>query len=364
MKMKLVSIVLPVYNGERYIKDAIESILNKTYRNFELIIVDDRSTDQSLEIAKSFQNKDNRIKIILNQENYKLPRSLERGFDIAKGDYLTWTSDDNLYHESAIEKMVKVLEEHSQYDFVYTDMKKIDDKGMDIGSTRSGERDVFLYNCIGACFLYRHSCRGTIGAYDPEMFLVEDYDYWIRISQKYKIYHLSESLYSYRMHSNSLTMSRMACIGQQLLKLKLKYFDYLYCNVDDDKRDNFIFELLVYDNGCLDNRLDLKDAVARVKNLLPIIEPKSLKEVYLYGAGAIGQQAIMSLKETKIIGFIDADVSKIGKSIMGIPIVLLEDIKDKNIPIIISTDVRTAYSIVKKLREHGFERYDIFYRLL
>lgn len=84
----LVSIVLPVYNGEKYLASAIESILAQSYRNWELILVNDCSTDRSLEIMENYAGKDARIRVVQNAENLKLPRSLNAGFAEAKGNIL------------------------------------------------------------------------------------------------------------------------------------------------------------------------------------------------------------------------------------------------------------------------------------
>ena len=98
------SIVLPTYNGEEFLSNSIESVINQTFQDWELIIVNDCSTDNSLSIAEEYFKKDNRIRIINNAENKKLPESLNIGFREAKGDYFTWTSDDNEYYPNAIEK--------------------------------------------------------------------------------------------------------------------------------------------------------------------------------------------------------------------------------------------------------------------
>ena len=99
-----VSIVLPVYNGETYLSLAVESILRQTYGNWELIIVDDCSADNSYGIAKSYAKKDPRITVYKNRENKKLPRSLNAGFCMATGDLFTWTSDDNILKPETIER--------------------------------------------------------------------------------------------------------------------------------------------------------------------------------------------------------------------------------------------------------------------
>ena len=104
-----ISIVLPVYNREKLLPKAIESCLNQTFKDFELIIIDDCSKDKSFEIAKEYAKQDQRIKVIRNEPNKRLPASLNIAFKEARGQYFTWTSDDNLLHENALEKMNDVF---------------------------------------------------------------------------------------------------------------------------------------------------------------------------------------------------------------------------------------------------------------
>src|SRR3989338_2958444 len=114
-----VSIVLPTYNGSKYIRQSIDSCLKQTFKDFELIIVDDCSKEDIYQIIKSCN--DPRIRYHRNETNQRLPRSLNIGFSLTKGKYLTWTSDDNFYLPPAIEKMIKILKEQ-QCEFVYTDI--------------------------------------------------------------------------------------------------------------------------------------------------------------------------------------------------------------------------------------------------
>ncbi|HXL56803.1 MAG TPA: glycosyltransferase family 2 protein, partial [Chitinophagaceae bacterium] len=103
MLQPAISIVLPTYNGSKYIRTSIESCLNQTFTDFELIIVNDCSTDNTASIIEEYAAKDSRIIIIHNAFNKKLPLSLNTGFDIAKGKYHTWTSDDNYFAPNALE---------------------------------------------------------------------------------------------------------------------------------------------------------------------------------------------------------------------------------------------------------------------
>lgn len=203
-ELSKVSIILPTYNGSRYIKQSIDSCLSQTYRNIELIIVDDCSTDNTPDIIRTYD--DSRIKYIRHDKNKNLPNALNTGFKNATGDYLTWTSDDNYYSVDAIEKMVKFLQDN-KCDFVYSDYYRFNDNSPSILEVfKNGEvTELYDYNIIGACFLYTRGVREIIGDYDPDTVLAEDYDYWIRISKRFIIKHLAQPLYYYRIHPNSLS---------------------------------------------------------------------------------------------------------------------------------------------------------------
>lgn len=202
-----VSIVLPTYNGTKYIRQSIDSCLNQTYKNIELIIVDDGSTDGTPEIIKSY--KDERIKYLRHEKNKGLPHALNTGFARAIGEYLTWTSDDNYYTKEAIEKMVFFLRDKN-CSFVYCDFYRIKDNN-------SSNRNIVKLpdfiglekdNHIGPCFLYSKKVKETVGRYDPDAELAEDYDYWIRVSKKFSMHHFNEPLYFYRQHRESLNISK------------------------------------------------------------------------------------------------------------------------------------------------------------
>jgi len=205
----LVSIVLPTYNGAKYLKEAIASISNQTYVNWQLVIINDCSTDETREICEEARRNDSRIEVYHNEANLKLPASLNRGFERSSGEYLTWTSDDNLYHPNAIEEMVKVLEKSPDTGLVYARCLNIDDNGRVIGIERQlSERFLSTQCIVGACFLYRRQVYDAIGGYDTTLFTAEDYDYWLRVYTYFDIKRLNKVLYSYRIHGQSLTQTR------------------------------------------------------------------------------------------------------------------------------------------------------------
>ncbi len=218
----MISIVLPTYNGEKYLACSIESILQQTYGDFELIIVDDCSQDSTLEIMQKYASQDHRIKIIHNNINKKLPASLNIGFAQAKGEYLTWTSDDNIFHATALEKLISALEMNKEIGVVYGLYNFIDENEDIVGKTTMDSlnvRRIYGGNPIGACFMYTREVHEKLNGYDESKFLVEDYDFWLRAKRYFKFYLLPEYLYDYRIHGSSLTETRNREIRAKTVEL-------------------------------------------------------------------------------------------------------------------------------------------------
>lgn len=207
----LVSIVLPTYKRAHLLPDAIRNILDQAYANFELIIVDDNSPDNTREVVASFT--DPRIHYVRNEPNLKLPRALNRGFSLARGEYVTWTSDDNLFAPTAIQRMVDELKTGA-CQLVYADYYLFEHLGPDgkpliIKHVRLPDQvQLEKGNHIGACFMYTREVYEAIGEYDPELFLVEDYDYFIRIAKCFAVKHIGEPLYYFKRDDDTLYCSR------------------------------------------------------------------------------------------------------------------------------------------------------------
>ncbi|HCS40473.1 MAG TPA: hypothetical protein DIW44_12930 [Anaerolineaceae bacterium] len=221
----LVSIVLPVHNGERYVSAAIKSVLDQTYTNFELIIVDDGSSDATPSILREFEQKDNRIRV-MRQSNLKLPGALNTGFASARGEFFTWTSDDNLLTPHFVEKMVACLHRHPSWHMVYANMDLIDEEGAPLRNSGwyegyqfphhsehvhlpadPSELNIIPNNYIGGAFMYRRQVADLLAGYSPFQYTREDYDYWMQVNSLFTLRHtdFKEPVYKYRMHGASLT---------------------------------------------------------------------------------------------------------------------------------------------------------------
>lgn len=229
----LISIVLPVYNGEKYLRESIESVIQQTYKNWELLILDDCSTDSTPTIAMEYASNDPRIKYNRNKNNLKLPGNLNRGFSLAKGDFLTWTSDDNKFRPNALEKMHAKLVSSSS-DLVYASYQAFDDDGNKrvVFADFDGKNHILGSNVVGACFMYTRKAYETVGDYDKNLFLVEDFDYWQRMISKFNPVVISDVLYDYRVHSASLTSTKKECEYGQRLQLMLEKNRKLYGKLD------------------------------------------------------------------------------------------------------------------------------------
>ena len=221
----LVSIVLPVYNGGELLNEALDSILAQDYAQFELIAINDGSRDDTPRVLDAYAQRDARLRVV-HQENRKIPRTLSRGFRMARGEFLTWTSADNRLRPQLLRRLVDCLRRNSGWDMIYANEELIGDDGAPLvgsdyfvahqhppGSAQihfpenPARLNVVPENFIGAAFLYRDRVAQLLGDYSRFRFTVEDYDYFMQVNALCNLHHADffEPLYEYRFHGNSLT---------------------------------------------------------------------------------------------------------------------------------------------------------------
>lgn len=357
--MPIISIILPTYNGEKYIRKSIDSILNQTFKDWELIIVNDCSTDGTKHIIEEYARQDIRIKVINNDENKKLPNSLNIGFEHSVGEYLTWTSDDNMYCENALHEMFYELEKESKKAMVVANMTIIDkDDDVVDEEITCGNELLLLKNSIGACFLYKRDVLKNIGQYDNSLFLVEDYDYWIRIFRHYgEILHINKFLYKYRRHNESLSIQKQRQVNESLIKLREKHGEYICWKLSS--RPDLLFQI-VSDNvekGYQDCKVN-----SLIANILPMVNPILLglddNQIILFGAGKIGRKYIESINK-KIECIIDNNNDLDGKTIHGVKIKTTKDLEKyrKDMLILITMSLDKQYDVALQLWRKGFTNY-------
>jgi glycosyltransferase involved in cell wall biosynthesis len=222
-----ISVILPVYNCQEFVSEAVISILNQTFSNFELIIIDDCSTDKTLEIIKSFD--DSRIKIIEKPKNSGYTDSLNFGIDIAKGEYIARMDGDDISLPMRFEKQVAFLD-HNQ-DVIMC--------GSDI-AILSSDKPLYKYHSheeilVDLCF-QNAFCHPTVmirktallvNKYDKNFEPAEDYELWIRLSQIGKLANLNEVLLRYRVHENQISKSKNAIQKKHNFACNLKLLNKL-----------------------------------------------------------------------------------------------------------------------------------------
>ena len=230
----VISVVMSVYNDERYLPESVDSILNQTYKNFEFIIINDGSNDGSLDVLLEYQTRDNRI-LIVNQQNIGLTRSLNRGIKLAMCKYIARQDADDISAPSRLEKQLNYAEGHPKAAVVGCFGDVFNANGIiqtrrnpELSSVqikqRLAKKNLFMHGSA----MMRKPCLAKVDFYREFFRCSQDYDLWLRLSQYFDIAILPESLYQYRVTADSvsvsqyLTQKQYADIARQLHLERLK----------------------------------------------------------------------------------------------------------------------------------------------
>ena len=210
---RLVSIIIPCYNAEKYIAETIQSVINQTYKNWELIVVNDGSTDNSPDIIKEFVANDNRIAFI-DKPNSGVSDSRNKGLAKAKGAYIAFLDADDVWHITNLEKKVNFLAS-TDYNVVYSYCQKIDENSKPINKILKGENNLkiedFLglkanYNTAPSGIVFKKEVLYKIGGFDVNLSNNADQDILIQsLANGFKIGVISEVLWDYRIHLENMS---------------------------------------------------------------------------------------------------------------------------------------------------------------
>ncbi len=207
----MISVVMPVFNGEKFLKIAIESILNQTYTDFELIIINDGSTDKSAEIIKSYT--DNRIRFLENEGNRGIFYTRNRLFEEVKGKYIAILDCDDYAEPKRLEKQVNFLDKNNEFGLVGSWITLIDGENKIKGAwnleyrpERISSKLLFSNQFAQSSVMMRKEFSDL--KYREEYPPVEDYDLWVRISYKTRVTNLAETLVKYRIHDQNISQTQ------------------------------------------------------------------------------------------------------------------------------------------------------------
>lgn len=212
--MPKISVIIPAYNAERFIAETIQSVLNQTFQDFELIVLNDGSKDKTPEIVQEFCNKDERVKLI-NKPNTGVSDTRNMGMRIAQGEYIAFLDADDLYLPTYLEKKFHFLEKNIDYQFVYSDFIHIDEVGNEINiETIKWHENIFKgileWNGISSCpghFFFRKTCLKKNLFFATKLSTLADRHFLLQLFFHFKGSIISEPLWKYRNVSASMSKS-------------------------------------------------------------------------------------------------------------------------------------------------------------
>jgi glycosyltransferase involved in cell wall biosynthesis len=220
-----ISVVMSVYNCEKYIKEAIYSILNQNFGDFEFIIINDGSTDKTREIIEEY--KDERIKVI-NNKNKGLTKSLNEGIELAKGEYIARMDADDISLRERFEKQVEFLDFNTDIYMCGTWAEFIDENGVFLKdfkrpiTDKEIKKELLFHNpFIHSSVMIRKSVFDKVGLYNESFRYAQDYELWTRVVAKLKTANLPEALLKYRVLKESITKSKNFKVRLLGIKIRL-----------------------------------------------------------------------------------------------------------------------------------------------
>ncbi|HBV85236.1 MAG TPA: glycosyl transferase family 2 [Desulfosporosinus sp.] len=212
MLMPKVSVVIPTYNHSRYLTHALESVINQSYANLEVIVIDDGSTDGTADVIKPYRSKINYI----YKENGGTPSALNLGLSTASGKYICWLSADDAFLEDKVAKQVGLMENDPGMGFSYTSFVVIDAYGKkqyEVNSAFYPSRQEMVTRLMEGCFIngssvmMRSNALEAVGFFDIGLPQAHDYDLWFRFLRHYTCGFLPEHLLAYRWHGENMSLN-------------------------------------------------------------------------------------------------------------------------------------------------------------
>jgi len=269
--MPRVSVVMSVFNDEVFVRDAIESILDQTYRDIEFIIVEDGSTDGTPDILKECARQDRRIRLVQNPSNWGLIRSLNKGIGLARGSYIARQDADDTSLPRRFERQVQFLDQHPEVGVLGTWMKNIEQNGEErIWKTPISDSlirwSLLLDPSIAhaTVMIRRHILDGD-RTYRPEMAHAEDYDLWSRLSEETRYANLPECHYVRLKHQQMVSVRHSEEQQEKGHALRRRNIEKtLEADVDDDLLHSLH---LARQGGKLAGKLELEGVANLIRTL-------------------------------------------------------------------------------------------------
>lgn len=230
-----ISVLMSVYNGRQFLKEAIESILNQSFTDFEFIIINDGSIDDSGKIITKYHDK--RIKYLENAKNIGMSKSLNTGIGCAKGKYIARMDCDDISLKDRLLLQYRYMEQHTDIDVLSSWIYYMNEAGKILGIQNDRHGKYLFFNMIFFCYIphptvfIKKSVLTKEGGYNEKAEYGEDYELWSRLIRKYKFTKLDKPLLKYRFSGNSISSTKKESLYQytrSIAKENIKYFSGLF----------------------------------------------------------------------------------------------------------------------------------------
>ena len=227
----LLSVLMPVFNSEQFVEEAIESILNQSFNDFEFLILDDASTDKSFKIIKDFEKKVPRIKVFQNEKNLGVVGSRNKLINLSKGKYIAWLDSDDIAFENRFEEQIKFLEQHPEIGMVGAYPVIIDENGKTTGKwwfetdPQKLKIELFFHSpFLSSSVMIRRTCLPQ-NFYDSRFPVAEDFNLYSKISERFDVANIPKFLVNYRINSKGLSKSNTEKMEQLSMAIENIEFD-------------------------------------------------------------------------------------------------------------------------------------------
>jgi len=244
---------MPVYNGEKYLAKAIDSVLAQTYPDFELVIVDDGSTDGSAKILEKYAAADKRIRVLYNERNMGIVFTRNRSFSESDSEYIAILDHDDIALPDRLKKQMDFLDSHREFGMVGSWVEQIDENDKpngiiwkyDVDTDKISSLMLFSNYFAQSAVTIRKKALPVI-PYRQDYIYAEDYDLWTRMAEKWKVWNLPKILVKYRVHTAGITKTKPNFSINAAIKLQVCLLKNLDLNPSDEEilihRTNFTFK--------------------------------------------------------------------------------------------------------------------------
>lgn len=391
----LVSVILPVYNREDTIMRALNSVIIQSYYNMEVIVIDDGSTDATVQMVQSCLDK--RVRLIRLPSNCGANTARNRGIEQAKGEYIAFQDSDDEWFENKLEKQIKYMQmrelsaSYSPY-LLYEDHKchVVPRDYENYGLCEQGLKDILKTdNIVGTpTLIVKKDVFSVIGLFDEKMERMQDYEFVIRLVKEFRLGYIDEPLVKvYRMKKSISTNHEL--LADAYVRLLEKHADFLdlrkllcdyYRCCDFSCRGELVWKDIdrimtvvrkirneLLEKECckitIQYLFEQYDAVKGVFREWYLFYEEHIKtnEFVIYGAGVYGSKVYGDLKKKNCIPkyFLVTELGELS-DIEGIPLISLEEFTERELPVVIAVSWKMQWELIKNLMDRGIDRFCVY----